>query len=335
MTRASSDPARLAVVYGGPSAEAAVSKVSADAVFRALSSLGYQVTLLELGATLAAELARAGVDAVVPATHGAMGEDGCLQGLLEVLGVPYSGSAVLASALAAHKGVAKRVFADAGLPVARGREISRATWQPGRAGELRRELARAVVVKPCSGGSAIGIGRVAETDPDERLNEALEAAFEVDPQVVVECFRKGDEVTCGVLEDEAGTAVALPPTRILSKAADWYDFTSRYGTGGSEHQCPAPYAPELLARIQEVAVAAHRALGARDLSRVDFVVASDTNEVTLLEVNTLPGMTPTSLFPEAAAVAGVDFATLCGRLASRALARAHARHRPAVRSMPA
>jgi len=327
--------ARLAVVYGGPSAEAAVSKVSAEAVFRALLGLGYEVNLLELGPNLAAELVQARVDAVVPATHGAMGEDGCLQGLLEVLGVPYSGSAVLASALAAHKGVAKRVFANLGLPVAHGREVSRASWRPELAAELRRELGPAVVVKPCSGGSAIGIGRIRETDPDARLNEALEVAFEVDPAVVVECFRTGDEVTCGVLEDALGTAVALPPTRILSKAADWYDFTSRYGTGGSEHQCPAPYAPALIARIQEVAVAAHTALGARDLSRVDFVVASDSGEVTLLEVNTLPGMTPTSLFPEAAAIAGIDFATLCDRLATRALARAQARHRPAVRAMPA
>lgn len=326
---------RLAVVYGGPSAEAAVSKVSADSVFRALEGLGYEVRLLELGVDLADELRRAEVDAVVPATHGAMGEDGCLQGLLEVLGVPYAGSAVLASALAAHKGVAKRMFESAGLPVARGREVLRANWTADGAGELRRELGRAVVVKPCSGGSAIGIGRIQETDPDERLNEALEVAFDVDPSVVVECFRKGDEVTCGVLEDAEGTPVALPPTRIVSKAADWYDFTSRYGTGGSEHQCPAPYAPALALRIQEVAVAAHRVLGARDLSRVDFVVASDTNEVTLLEVNTLPGMTPTSLFPEAAAVAGIDFRALCQRLATRALSRAHARHRPQVRAMPA
>lgn len=326
---------RLAVVYGGPSAEAAVSKVSAEAVFRALEALGYEVRLLELGAALADELRRAQVDAVVPATHGAMGEDGCLQGLLEVLGVPYAGSGVLASAVAAHKGVAKRVFASAALPVAPGREVSRETWTGDDAAQLRRELGRAVVVKPCSGGSAIGIGRIKEADSDERLNEAIEAAFEVDPAVLVESFRTGDEVTCGVLEDTAGKAMALPPTRIVSKAADWYDFTSRYGTGGSEHQCPAPYAPELVARIQQVAVAAHRSVGARDLSRVDFVVASDTSEVTLLEVNTLPGMTPTSLFPEAAAIAGLDFGALCERLATRALSRAHARHRPQVRAMPA
>jgi len=326
---------RLAVVYGGPSAEAAVSKVSAEAVFRALEGLGHEVRLLELGPTLAEELRSAAVDAVVPATHGAMGEDGCLQGLLEVLGIPYAGSAVLASALAAHKGVAKRLFAAAGLPVAAGREISRATWTREGASELRRELGGAVVVKPCSGGSAIGIGRIQASDADERLYEALEAAFEVDPAVVVERFRRGDEVTCGVIEDAAGIATALPPTRIVSKAAEWYDFTSRYGTGGSEHQCPAPYAPALVARIQEVAVAAHQAVGARDLSRVDFVVASDTSEVTLLEVNTLPGMTPTSLFPEAAAVAGIDFAALCQRLAERALSRAQARHQPQVRAMPA
>lgn len=327
--------ARVAVVYGGPSAEAAVSRVSADAVQQALAALGYQVSLLELNRQLPAELVARDIAAVVPATHGAMGEDGCLQGLLEVLGVPYSGAGVLASALATHKAVARRVFRDAGLPIAVGRQIAEATWLPSQAAQLRAEVGPAVVVKPCSGGSAIGIGRVRAEDPDEVLHAALLAAFQVDREVVVERFQPGEEVTCGVLEDDAGVPQALPPTRIIAKAADWYDFTSRYGTGGSEHECPARFSSELIARIQDVAVRAHRALGVRDLSRVDFVVVPETSELTLLEVNTLPGMTPTSLFPEAAAVSGVDFRSLCKRLVEHALARGRGRRVPDVRSMPA
>lgn len=327
--------ARIAVVYGGPSAEAAVSRVSAGAVHQALEALGYQASLIELNRELPAELLARDIQAVVPATHGAMGEDGCLQGMLEVLGVPYSGAGVLASALATHKAVARRVFRDAGLPIAPGREVIETSWLPTQAAGLRAEIGPSVVVKPCSGGSAIGIGRVQAGDSDDVLNSALSAAFQIDQEVVVERFQLGEEVTCGVLEEQSGTPIALPPTRIIAKAADWYDFTSRYGTGGSEHECPAQFSSELIQRIQDIAVRAHRALGVRDLSRVDFVVAPQTGEVTLLEVNTLPGMTPTSLFPEAAAVAGVDFSSLCQRLVERALARGRGRKVPEVRTMPA
>jgi D-alanine-D-alanine ligase len=153
--------------------------------------------------------------------------------------------------------------------------------------------------------------------------------------VLVESFRSGLEVTCGILEDEQGVARALPPTLILPRAADWYDFASRYAAKGSEHRCPAPFASSLNERIQRLAGRAHRALGARDLSRADFVVREDGGDdaVTLLEVNTLPGMTPTSLFPEAAAIAGVSFVDLCDRLVRRAHARP-ARAAPDVQPMP-
>jgi len=325
--------AHVAVVFGGPSAEAAVSRVSAGAVANALASAGYAVTQLELNRELPRELAAHAIEAVVPTTHGPLGEDGCLQGLLEVLEVPYSGSGVLASAIAADKGMARRVFEQAGLPIAKGRLIHEAQHDSAALERVRAELGGAVIVKPCSGGSAIGVGRVGANDPDQKLRDALRAAFEVDHSVVIEAFRLGDEVTCGVLEDANGTAVALPPTRILAKAADWYDFKSRYGTGGSEHQCPAPFSPELIERVQTVAVAAHRAVQARDLSRVDLIVSEQTGDVTLLEVNTLPGMTPTSLFPEAAQIAGVSFEELCSRLAQKALARA-GRRTPKVLEMP-
>jgi D-alanine-D-alanine ligase len=290
--------------------------------------------LLELNQELPAQLTSLNVKAVVPTTHGPLGEDGCLQGLLEVLGVPYAGSGVLASALAANKEVARRVFEQAALPIARGRAVNQAEFDTELPGLLRAELGRALVVKPVSGGSAIGVGRVAADAPDERLEEALAAAFEVDTTVVVECFQSGEEVTCGVLEDITGAPTALPPTRIRAKAADWYDFASRYGTGGSEHECPAPFSADLTRRIQSIALQAHRAVHARDLSRVDFIVSMETAEVTLLELNTLPGMTPTSLFPEAAAVIGVDFNSLCSRLAEQAMRRSP-RRAPRVRGMPA
>ena len=149
---------------------------------------------------------------------------------------------------------------------------------------------------------------------------AAERAFEFEAALIVEPFAPGREVTCGVLEGDAGPE-ALPPTWISPKAAAHYDFVSKYRVGGSEHVCPAPFDPPLLGRIQEAAVAAHRVLGCRDLSRVDFVVDDSSDTFVVLEVNTLPGMTATSLFPEAAAVAGLDFATLCDGLVRRAHSR--------------
>jgi D-alanine-D-alanine ligase len=325
----------VAVIAGGPSAEAEVSRTSAAGVAAALARRGHRVTTLELGPELAAGLREASIDVAFPVTHGPLGEDGCLQGLLEVLGVPYVGSGVLASALCMSKPHAKALFREAGLPLMPGVAVRAVGDVKRRAVELRSEIGRAVVVKPASGGSAIGVGRVRESDDDDALVAALKAAFAVDELVLVERFSPGREVTCGVLEDDSGVAHALPPTLILPRAADWYDFRSRYADAGSEHACPAPFDPALTARVQSIAVAAHRAVGARDLSRADFVVGEGDpmHAVTLLELNTLPGMTATSLFPEAAAAAGVPFDDLCDRLARRAFARPR-RQAPAVLPMP-
>jgi D-alanine-D-alanine ligase len=325
----------VAVVAGGPSAEAEVSRTSAAAVAAALERRGHRVSRRELDAELAEHLRKAAIDVVFPVTHGPLGEDGCLQGLLEVLGLPYVGSGVLASALCMSKPHAKAFFANAGLPLARGETVRRSGDALRLARLVREDLGPAVVVKPASGGSAIGVGRIGARASDEELAAALELAFTVDELVLVECFKPGREVTCGVLEDDQGVPEALPPTLILPRAADWYDFRSRYAEAGSDHVCPAPFDAALTDRIQEVAEDAHRALGARDLSRVDFVVGEGDPEeaVTLLEVNTLPGMTATSLFPEAAAAAGIDFEALCDRLVRRALARPR-REAPAALPMP-
>jgi len=321
---------RVAVIAGGPSAEANVSRSSARAVRAALEGGGLAASVLELDATLAGALA--GFDVAFPVTHGPLGEDGCLQGLLEVLGLPYVGSGVLASALAASKPHAKALFRRDALPVADELVVDQHEGLEAALARVRARFSGWVVVKPASGGSAIGTSRVEVGAP--ALSSALEGAFELDASVLVERFVQGLEVTCGVLEDASG-ARALPPTLITSKAADWYDFTSRYAAGGSEHQCPAPLPERVTERVQGVALGAFRALGCRDLGRVDFVVAEgdDPAGVTLLEVNTLPGMTSTSLFPEAALAMGIDFPSLCAGLARRAHARP-VRRRPAELPMP-
>jgi D-alanine-D-alanine ligase len=322
----------VAVVQGGPSTEAEVSRASAVGVAKALAEAGHSVVRLELDAFLAESLRTGGYDVVFPVVHGAVGEDGSLQGLLEVLDLPYVGSGVLASALAMHKRVARVLFGRAGLPIARGLDVLRGD-AAAAADRVRREIGQRLVIKPSAHGSAIGVIRLEGDAPPSQVAAALEAVWELDDFAVVEHFARGREVTCGVLEADAATA--LPPTEIFSPNDPFYTYEARYAPGRSHHVCPAELPPAVAARVQEVAVAAHRTLGCRDLSRVDFIVGDDDapEAVTLLEVNTLPGMTATSLYPEAAAASGVSMAALCGGFVARAYARGPARRQPA-RPMP-
>lgn len=324
---------RVAVVAGGASSEASVSRASAAGVERALASAGHRPEVIELDRALAPRLAEGTIDVVFPAVHGRLGEDGCLQGLLEIFEVPYVGSGVLASALAMSKPHAKAQFRRVALPIARDAHVLLGQDVGARAAALRKDLGAALVVKPASGGSAIGVEIVGAETSDVELARALERVLAQDPVALVEQFKTGKEVTCAVLEDESGAPRALPPTLIVPKVGDFYDFRSKYAPSGSRHECPAPFSATLTAAIQSAAVAAHGVLGCRDLSRVDFVVDDTANEITVLEVNTLPGMTATSLFPEAAAAAGIDFPALCDLL----VRRAHARPRfspPAIPAMP-
>ena len=317
-------PLDIAVVEGGPSSEAEVSRSSAEGVAQALTSASHRVTRFTLGPALAEELRNARPDVVFPVVHGTIGEDGCLQGLLEVLELPYVGSGVLASALAADKIAAKLVFRAGGLPVAEDCVVGRGEDLAESALAVRRLLGRAIVVKPQAQGSAIGVTRVREDASDAEVVRALELALSFDARVLCERFVVGREVTCGVLDAASfGEARAFPPTEIVAKLADFYDFRSRYGTGGSQHVCPADLDVDVVVEVQRVALSAHRALGCRDLSRADFVVGDgpDPKRVTLLEVNTIPGMTPTSLYPEAARVAGISMEALCEGLARVAHAR--------------
>jgi len=314
-------PLRVAVVAGGPSSEASVSRASAAGVSKALQEAGHTTEVIELDASLAVRLRSDTVDVVFPIVHGYLGEDGCLQGLLEILGVPYVGSGVLASALAMSKPHAKAQFSRVGLPIAKDAIVRRGDDLARRAPEIRSALGPAVVVKPGAGGSAIGVEPIAQDAPDATFMSALERALALDAEVLVETFLVGKETTCAVLEHEDSVARALPPTLIEPKAAGWYDFRSKYAAGGSKHHCPPPYSAALIERIQRAAETAHAVLGCRDLSRVDFVVDDARETFTLLEVNTLPGMTATSLFPEAAGVAGITFPALCDLLVRRAHGR--------------
>lgn len=308
-------PLHIAVIQGGSSAEASVSRVSAQGVATALSAAGHRVQTLELDTSLPSKLLAERFDVVFPVAHGSFGEDGCLQGLLEILGLPYVGSDVLASAVAANKAMAKRLFALAGLPVAEDTLVHRGEDLVQAAARVRSSLGKAVAVKPCAQGSAIGVSLVRANAPDADLVRALEDALALDPVALCERLVEGRELTCGVLDSPSfGPARALPPTEIRAKAGDFYDFQSKYAQGGSDHLCPAPIDAALEARIQSIAVAAHRALGCRDLSRADLLVGND-GTVVLLEVNTLPGMTPLSLYPEAAKVAGISMEALVDGLA--------------------
>lgn len=311
----------VAVVMGGPSTEAEVSRASARGVAAALREGGHRVATIELDAWLADSIRTGGYDVVFPVVHGAVGEDGCLQGLLEVLDVPYVGSRVLASALAMDKPSARVAFRAADLPVARGRAYGRGD-PLALAREARRDVGARVVVKPAAGGSAIAVARHGDDAADADVAASIAAVLDKDDVVLVEHFARGREVTCGVLE-LGGAACALPPTEIESPSDAFYTYEARYAKGRSVHTCPANLPAPVLASVQDVAVRAFRALGCRDLARVDFVVGDDgdPSAVTLLEVNTLPGMTETSLYPEAAAVAGYPFPVLVSALAAQAFER--------------
>ncbi len=321
---------KVVVVCGGPSSEADVSRKSAQGVVAALKSAGHSVELRELDENLASGLLTARPDVVFPVTHGAVGEDGCMQVLLEVINIPYLGCGVIASAVAADKPFAKNLLRAHGLPVSAELVVGRRDDPNRAAAQARASLGEGVVVKPAHGGSAIGVHRVSPSEPLARVAEAIADVLVGDDKALIEPLLSGVEVTCGVLEDATSEnapgeceARALPPTLIVPQLGDFYDFASKYAPGGSQHLCPAPLQQQALARVQELAVRAHQAIGGRDLSRTDFFVDERVSPaaVTILEINTLPGMTSTSLFPEAAAAAGISFASLCDRLVHNCLAR--------------
>lgn len=310
---------RIAVVCGGPSAEAEVSRVSGQGVADALRACYKNVALLEMDRDITTALQRARPDVVFPVLHGPPGEDGTFQGFLEILGFPYVGSGVHASSCAMNKIVAKQLFRVRGLPVARDMVVRRDEPCVRTAERVARRLGFDVVVKPSGQGSALGVRFASDT---AQLESALERAFSYNDQVLVEERIVGREITVGILERDG--IEPLPVTEITTPEGSWYDYEHRYTPGLSEHVIPAPLPEDQYSRTQQIACQAHEALGCRDLSRVDFVVP-ERGEPVVLEVNTIPGMTPTSLYPDAARAVGLSFPALVRHLVERAFSRAAGR----------
>jgi D-alanine-D-alanine ligase len=257
------------------------------------------------------------LDVIFVAIHGQWGEDGTIQGMLELLGIPYVGSGVLASALAMDKVMAKTVLAASGIEVPRGFVVT-AGELPANADAIlaqAKDIGYPLVSKPVRQGSSVGVVMV--DGPDE-LIPAIEQGLALDERVMVEERLRGTELTVGVIANGAGLR-ALPVIEIATKA-EFFDYRAKYDPALTDEICPARITDELATRVQEVAMAAHRALGCRDLSRTDMI-ATDDGRVVALEVNTIPGMTANSLLPKAARVAGIDFGELCSMLLEAALAR--------------
>ena len=302
----------VAVLSGGISAEREVSLSSGRQVVAALRSLGWHVTDIDAGHSLQAVIAALTPppDVVFNALHGRFGEDGAIQGVLDWLNIPYTHSGVLASALAMDKEAAKAVFAAHGLPVAPGAVMNVADLIDAD------PLPVPYVIKPLNEGSSVGV-EIIRTGDNRRASVAR--GWKFGPRAMVEEFIPGRELTVGVLGDRA-----LTVTEIIATQA-FYDYESKYAEGGSRHVLPADIHPDAAAQAMQVALAAHRALGCRGASRADFRYDDTKGEpgrLILLEVNTQPGLTPTSLLPEQAALCGIDFPALCRWMVEEATCRA-------------
>jgi D-alanine-D-alanine ligase len=287
----------VAVLMGGWSAEREVSLRSGRACADALVRLGYRVTRIDVGRDIAAVLGTVKPDVALNVLHGRPGEDGALQGMLEILGIPYSHSGVMASAVAMQKDVAKQLLRAADVPVAEGLVASRLEVAK------KHVLPPPYVIKPVAEGSSVGVFIVAE-DLAHPPQELTRTDWAYGDRLIVEKFIPGKELTCAVMGDEALGVIEIVPT------VRFYDYEAKYAPGGSKHLLPAPVSPIVYELTRRLALAAHRALGCRGVSRADFRYddrVEGTGGLVCLEVNTQPGMTETSLVPELAAHAGITF----------------------------
>ncbi len=293
---------KVVVLMGGPSAEREVSLVSGRECAAALRTAGCEVIELDAGADVVARLAEIAPDVVFNALHGRWGEDGCIQGLLEWARIPYTHSGVLASAIAMDKEKAKAAFAAAGLPTVVSLLADKADV------EAAHVMPPPYVVKPYNEGSSVGIYIVQQS-----ANRPPQLSEDMPKTVMVETYVPGRELTVAVLDGPDGPR-ALTVTDIY--ADGWYDYHAKYSEGGSRHVVPAEVPAEIFETCMTYAVKAHEVLGCKGLSRTDFRwdEAKGLDGLILLETNTQPGMTPTSLAPEQAAHVGIDFPTLCRML---------------------
>jgi D-alanine-D-alanine ligase len=304
---------KIAVLMGGPGSERQVSLKSGEGVVDALRSLGLNVTPVKVdGAEFVLD---PDIDLAFNVIHGTFGEDGQLQRILESRGVPYTGEGVEGSELAIDKIATKRRFSERGVPTAPF-EVIPAGARPGMTAPL--------VVKAPREGSSVGVSVVREA---AQLDQALAECAKYAKELLIESFVAGRELTVGVVGEQVLPVIEIRP----KKAGEFYDFANKYNflnpqAAGADHMCPAPLPPETTAEVQRVALAAHRALDLEVYSRVDVLLDAE-NHPFVLEINTIPGMTPVSLLPEAAGAAGISYPELCRRIIELSLAR-FARRRP-------
>ena len=307
---------RIAVLAGGNSAEAEVSRSSAGGIAAALRTWDHEVAVIELDRELVSALRAFAPDVVLPMLHGPPGEDGTVQGLLAMLQLPFVGGGVQGCAAAMDKYLAKALFRAEGLNVADDVLIAPGTSAESAADHVASTLGKRVVIKPRRQGSALGVALLPDGGD---LVAPLREALEFGGGALVERYEPGREATVAVLDEHGRQAIALPVIEITVAQGEWYDYDNRYTPGKSEHIVPAEFPQTRLDEMADIALRAHRCLGLRDLSRADFVVGD--NDLYLLEVNALPGMTATSLYPDACRAVGIDFAELAERLVLSALRR--------------
>lgn len=306
---------KILILMGGPSTEREVSLRTGQAIYEALSAKGCNVSTLEVDRAIITNLQAENPAVVFIAVHGKYGEDGVIQGILDLLEIPYTGSGVLASALAMDKAVSKKVFMASDVPTPAALIFGLADKLAGYdsvVSRIRENFGLPVVVKAATQGSSIGVTIVDEAD---KLVAAVDDAFRYSESIVVEQFISGKEVTVAVWGNESPEA--LPVIEIAPKSGK-YDYQSKYTSGATEYIVPARLSADVYRAVQAAAVKAYRALGCKGIARVDFMV--DSNGLFYaLEVNTIPGMTGTSLVPKAAAAAGIEFGALLLRLIELAL----------------
>ena len=301
---------KVAVLLGGVSAEREISLLSGQGVLQALRARGVDAHPFDPATQPMDELKRQGFARCFIALHGRFGEDGTVQGALELLGIPYTGSGVMASSIAIDKAMTKHVWLAEGLPTPRHAMLRRGAYDAARVRALASELGLPLIVKPSREGSSLGLTKVVSADG---LEAAVAQAAALDADILCEQFIAGDEVTCAVLGEGAG-ARALPVIHIVAPEGQQYDYQNKYFTDVTEYRVPCDLPAGEEAAIQALALQAYRVLGCRGWGRVDVMIDAATRRPTLLEVNTSPGMTSHSLVPMAARAAGTGYEELCLQL---------------------
>jgi len=301
---------KIGVLVGGPSSEREISLKSGKAVFTALKDAGLDVSAIDIITDGVEENIRLikshNIDCAFIALHGHFGEDGAIQGILEQMRLPYTGSGVLASKLAMDKVSSRDIFLREHLNVPRCRVLEKS--HKDKLTDIVIELGLPLVIKPASNGSSIGLSKI---DKAEGLPQAVSLAFSFDQKILIEEYIKGREITVGILDD-----TPLPAIEIIPKHK-FFDYEAKYQAGLTDYVVPAQIDEEILEEASKAALAAHRALGCFGCSRVDIIL-DEKNKPFILEINTIPGMTATSLLPKAAKTKGIDFTELCLRLVTLA-----------------